>query len=197
MDEIALVKFENKVAAAFESRRIRGPIHLVGGNETQLIKLFNTFIPRDAWVISTWRSHYHALLHGVPEVRVMNEILSGRSMQLHFPEHRFLSSAIMGGGLSIACGIASGIDPTKSWVWCFVGDMAASSGAFFEAVNYATGHDLPISFVVEDNGLSTNTPTYEAWGLAADQWWKKQSKVHHYNYRRTQPHCGSGVYVAF
>lgn len=193
MDAIELVAFENRVAAAFEAKKIRAPIHLVGGNEVPLMEIFNLFIPRTAWVISTWRSHYHALLHGVPEKRIMDEILAGRSMMLHFPEYRFLTSAIMGGGLSIACGIAAAL-PSAQHVFCFVGDMAASSGAFYEAVQYADGHNLPLTFVVEDNGLSTNTPTDKAWGFIEPI---NSSRVHRYSYVRTQPHCGSGTYVAF
>lgn len=189
MDAAGLIAFENRVAAAFETRKIRGPIHLVGGNEEQLIEIFKD-IKRTDWVLSTWRSHYHALLHGAPEQRVMNEILAGRSMQLHFPEHRFLTSAIMGGILPIACGLAA----AGETVWCFVGDMAANSGSFFEAMQYVEGHRLNVKFVVEDNGLSTNSPTQGVWGCA-HKW--TSTTVHTYAYARTRPHCGSGKYVAF
>lgn len=186
MDAASLIAFENKVAAAFEVRKIRGPIHLAGGNEEQLIEIFKGIKPTD-WVLSTWRSHYHALLHGVPPERVMAEILAGKSMMLHFPEHRFLTSAIMGGILPIACGLAA----AGERVWCFIGDMAARSGAFHEASRYAEGHDLPVTFVVENNGLSTNTPTEETWGKEA------RLKTKWYCYERTTEHCGTGTYVAF
>lgn len=186
MDAVSLIEFENKIAAAFESRRIRAPIHLAGGNEEQLIEIFKD-IKRTDWVLSTWRSHYHALLHGVPPFMVMNEIIAGRSMALHFPEYRFLTSAIMGGILPIACGLAA----AGERVWCFIGDMAGFSGAFHEAQQYAEGHNLPVTFVVEDNGLSTNTPTGETWGR------EKYSKTKWYCYERTTAHCGTGTYVAF
>lgn len=188
MDAVSLIEFENKIAAAFESRRIRAPIHLAGGNEEQLIEIFKD-IKRTDWVLSTWRSHYHALLHGVPPFMVMNEIIAGRSMALHFPEYRFLTSAIMGGILPIACGLAA----AGERVWCFAGDMAASGGAFHEARQYAIGNDLPVKFVIEDNGLSTNTPTQRAWGTFPSS----PPKTITYAYERTQPHCGTGAYVAF
>lgn len=189
MEAARLIAFENKVAAAFESRKIRAPVHLVGGNETQLIDIFKEIKRRD-WVLSTWRSHYHALLHGVPAPRVMAEILAGRSMSLHFPEYRFMSSAIMGGMLPIACGIAAGLTNGEH-VWCFVGDMAATTGIYHEAWQYAGGHKLPVTFVVEDNGLSTNTPTEETWGTAL------VDKEIYYKYERTHHHCGTGTYVSF
>lgn len=182
-----LITFERDVARAFEAKRIPGPIHLSGGNEVELIEIFAE-IGRDEWVFSTWRSHYHALLHGVPPARVMADILAGRSMLLHYPEHHFFSSAIVGGILPIACGVAAGGYRT----WCFVGDMTASLGAFHDAERYAMGHLLPITFVVEDNGLSTNTPTAETWGL---KW--GLPKTRRYDYTRTWPHTGSGVYVPF
>src|SRR5258708_524938 len=134
-----LIAFENRVAAAFEARKIRGPIHLAGGNEDQLIEIFKR-VKRTDWVLSTWRSHYHALLHGVPEKLVMDQILAGHSMQLHFPAHRFMTSAIVSGMLPIACGLAA----AGQRVWCFVGDMAASGGAFFRADPSPPGPDLPL-----------------------------------------------------
>jgi TPP-dependent pyruvate/acetoin dehydrogenase alpha subunit len=179
--------FEREVADAFEAGKIRAPIHLSGGNEDQLIEIFRE-IKREDWVFSTWRNHYHALLHGVPRELVMSEIMAGRSMMLHFPEYRFFTSAIVGGILPIACGVAA----AGGKVWCFVGDMTASIGAFWDAWQYATGHDLPIRFVVEDNGLSTNTPTAEVWG---EPW--TEEKIRRYTYKRTYPHVGSGKYVAF
>jgi pyruvate dehydrogenase E1 component alpha subunit len=185
--------FEREVADAFETGRIRGPIHLSDGNELQLIEIFKE-IPRTAFVFSTWRSHYHALLHGVPRDRLMADILAGKSMQLHYREPLFFSSAIVGGILPIACGAAY----AGAEVWCFVGDMTASLGVFQDAVKYARGHELPIRFVVEDNGLSTNTPTQETWWGPGVATTNKKSIVARYTYHRGRyPHVGSGKYVAF
>mgnify|MGYP001579724088 FL=1 len=180
MTAAELIAFEREVADRFERGEIHAPIHLSGGNEAQLIEIFKD-VPREAWVLSTWRSHYHALLHGVPPEKVMAEIMAGRSMNLNFPEHRFLTSAIVGGILPIACGLAY----AGEQVWCFVGDMTASIGAYWDALKLAHG----VNFVVEDNGLSTNTPTKECWHFLA--------KECRYQYKRTFPHVGSGVYVAF
>ena len=113
-------------------------------------------------------------------------------MQLHFPAYRFFTSAIVGGILPIACGVAA----AGARVWCFVGDMTASIGAFADAHKYACLNGLPITFVIEDNHLSTNTYTNDAWGgFSTDQ--RPISKTRHYFYQRTYPHVGSGKYVAF
>ena len=181
-----LIAFEREVAERFERGEIRAPVHLSGGNEEQLIAIFKD-VRREDWVFSTWRSHYHALLHGVPPEKVMAQIMAGRSMNLNFPEHRFLTSAIVGGILPIACGVAY----AGERVWCFVGDMTASIGAFQDADLFSRGHSYPVHFVIEDNGLSTNTPTHFAWGSPR---WVEHPR---YRYKRTFPHVGSGVFVPF
>jgi TPP-dependent pyruvate/acetoin dehydrogenase alpha subunit len=183
-----LIAFEEDIAAEFEAGNIHAPIHLSGGNEQQLIDIFRSIEPQD-WVLSTWRSHYHALLKGIPAAEVKRQIMVGRSMFISSPKHKFLSSAIMGGMLPIACGLAF----QGERVWCFVGDMCASIGAFLDAVKFAAGYGMAIRFVVEDNGLSTNTPTKKAWhgGTYTDY------LVTEYHYERTKPHTGVGRYVQF
>jgi len=189
-----LIAFEEDIAKCFERGEIHGPVHLSGGNEEQLIEIFKD-IKRTDWVFSTWRSHYHALLHGVPPAKLKAHILTGPSMNVNFPEHRFLTSAIVGGISSIACGVAAGLKGTSDRVWCFVGDMAACTGSYCEAYEYAEGHNLPIEFVIEDNGCSTNTPTQEAWGLEQEPF--TPPKVLRYAYERTHPHCGIGKWITF
>ena len=173
-----LIAFEADIAREFDAGRIHAPVHLSGGNEQQLIDIFREVKPTD-WVCSTWRSHYHALLKGIPPAEVKRQIMAGRSMFISSPEHHFISSAIMGGMLPIACGLAY----AGERVWCFVGDMCASIGAFHDASCFAVGHYLNMRFVIEDNGLSTNTPTKEVWGKGS--YWRM---VGHYEYARTYPH---------
>lgn len=179
MNVAELIAFEDEVAARFDAGEIHGPVHLCSpGQAEPLIEIFHE-VKRTDYVLSTWRGHWHALLHGVPREKVMAEILAGRSMMLHFPEFRFMSSAIMGGMLPIACGLADGGER----VWCFVGDMCASTGAFKDARQYASGHDLDVNFVIEDNDLSTNTPTRRAWGPKPLDY-----PATRYEYKRTTNH---------
>ncbi|HJX13225.1 MAG TPA: thiamine pyrophosphate-dependent enzyme [Dehalococcoidales bacterium] len=177
----------------FLNKEIRAPIHLSRGNEDALLKIFEQVSPED-WVFSTHRSHYHALLHGLSPDWVREEILQGRSMHIFNRERRFFSSAIVAGCLPIAVGVALGIKckGEKNHVWVFIGDMAAETGAFHECTRYAAGHSLPITFVVEDNGLSTNTPTQEVWGED-----KGRAHVIRYQYVRQFPHVGCDQWVTF
>lgn len=188
MTSADLIAFEREVAERFERGEIRGPVHLSGGNEEQLIRIFKE-VPRDAWIFSAWRNHYHALLHGIPRDKVMAQIVAGRSMNLSFPEHRFFTSAIVGGILPIAVGVAAAM---KRPVWCFVGDMTAMTGAFHEATLYARRQSLQITFVIEDNAMSTNSPTQDCWGNG-----KTPLKQRYYSYERTTEHVGTGKFVQF
>ena len=189
-----LVNFELKIKKIYESGKIKAPIHLSGGNETQLIKIFKKIKIND-WVISNWRSHYHALLHGIPEKKIFNEILKGKSMSLNFQEHRFIASSIVGGGIPIGLGIALAIKmkKQKNKVYIFVGDMTFETGVFYECYKYAKNFNLPIKFIVEDNGLSTNTPTKKTWKIIS----KKPKDIIYYKYKRKLPHHGTGSWVLF
>ncbi len=184
-----LIAFVSEVEEHFAKGKINAPVHFPGGNEQQLIDVFKD-VPQDAWVFCGWRSIYHALLHGVPKELVMRSVLAGQSISLNFPNYRFFSSAIVGGILPIACGVAS----RGHKVYCFIGDMTATLGIFFEAQQYAKGHDLPITFVIEDNGVATNTPTYHTWG---DIYQMSRTCIMRYHYDRVYPHVGLEEKVVF
>jgi TPP-dependent pyruvate/acetoin dehydrogenase alpha subunit len=126
----------------------------------------------------------------------MAAILAGRSITLCWPEHRFVTSAIVGGILPIAAGIALGEKRAGAGrhVHCFVGDMTALGGAYHEVQRYARGHQLPLSLVVEDNGKSVGTPTLEAWGVDEPGRWPY---VERHMYDNPWPHAGAGQWVKF
>lgn len=184
MTAAELIAFEDEVAARFDAGEIHGPVHLNSpGQAAPLIEIFNG-IQRTDYVLSTWRGHWHALLHGVPRERVMAEILAGRSMMLHFPEHRFMSSAIVGGMLPIACGLAAGGER----VWCFAGDMCSMTGGFRDSWQYAMHYQLQATFVIEDNGLSTNSPTLKTWNCDELITPYDTFNLRYYKYERTVNH---------
>ena len=193
-DKAGLKQFERKMADHWESGRVRGPIHLSGGNEDELIEIFK-YIKKTDWVFSTWRSHYHALLKGVPSEWVEQEILDGRSITLVNKDEKFYASAIVGAIIPIAVGVAMANkrEGNNETVWCFVGDMAFETGGFMENYKYSKNFNLPIKFVVEDNGVSTNTPTVETWKVKSEV----PSDVIWYDYKKEWPHYGTGKWVIF
>jgi pyruvate dehydrogenase E1 component alpha subunit len=195
--ESTLISFERRVAAAFNDAKIRAPIHLHGGNEAELINIFAD-IDKNDWVFSSWRSHYHCLLKGVDENVLFNDICNGKSITLLYPEHKIYTSAIVGGIVPIALGAAKAIQLNGSTdhVYLFIGEMTSETGAASEAHRYAVNFDLPITFIIEDNGKSVCTDTSEAWGSSKLSLVGKP-KVVHYTYELPWPHAGAGIRVQF
>jgi pyruvate dehydrogenase E1 component alpha subunit len=190
-----LINFEDDIISHWENGEIRGPIHLSNGNEKQLIKIFSKVGIED-WVFSTWRSHYHALLHGMEPSVLKQKILDGKSITIVDKDSKFYASAIVTGTLPIALGVAKALklqnSPNK--VWVFLGDMAFESGIFYEVHKYARNYDLPLYFVVEDNGVSTNTPTLDTWNGKQRE---IPEDVIYYKYESKYPHYGTGKWVVF
>ena len=191
-----LIDFELDIKKIYEAGKIRAPIHLSGNNEEQLLKIFKK-INKNDWVFSTWRNHYHALLKGIPKDWLKKEIIAGRSMGINNIKYKFYSSAIVGGIIPIALGVAKSIKlknkKSTSNVWVFIGDMTFETGMFHECYKYAKNHKLPLKFVVEDNGLSTNTPTNKVWVKKS----KMPKGVIYYKYKRKFPHHGTGGWILF
>jgi len=189
-----LISFEERIVKHWEAGKIRGPIHLSNGNEEPLIEIFKRVSTKD-WVFSTWRSHYHWLLKGISSDYAEELILQGKSITLCNIDEKFYSSAIVGGTLSIALGVAISIKEKRSdeKVFVFIGDMSFESGIFYEVHKYARNFNLPIVFVVEDNGVSTYTPTEATWNTKREI----PEDVIHYTYKSKYPHYGSGKWVAF
>ena len=187
-----LIAFTDSMAAEFNAAKIPHPVHLSDGNEEALIEVFKDIRPYD-WICGTWRMHYQCLLKGVPQEELKAAIRRGESIALCFPAYRIVSSAIVGGILPIACGIAMGIKCRggSERVHCFLGDMAAESGAFHESSKLAANFDLPVRWIIEDNGHSVCTPTAEVWGRPGE------ARIVRYQYRSRYPHAGAGTRVQF
>ena len=194
-----LIKFENDIATAFNSGRISAPVHLYSGNEEVLIKFFKK-IKKNDWVFCSWRSHYQCLLKGVPPKILKKEILEGKSISLCFPEYKIYSSAIVGGVLPIAVGMALSLKRKKSRnkVYCFMGEMTSETGIAHETIKYSRNKKLPIHFIVEDNRKSVCTDTRKTWSQRKLTYDKSSDKyVTYYKYNLKYPHAGAGKRVQF
>lgn len=194
-----LIAFEEDIAQCFNEKQIRAPVHLYSGNEEEMIKVFAT-IKEDDWVFCSWRSHYQCLLKGVPPDELKKAILDGKSISLCFPKYRIFSSAIVTGQLPIAVGTALAIKRSggKNKVHCFMGDMTAETGMAWECFKYSLQHELPIRFIVEDNGKSVCTDTRKVWNvpdLTFDG--ANSDAVYYYKYESKWPHAGAGARIQF
>lgn len=75
----------------------------------------------------------------------------------------FHASAIVGGLVGVAAGAAYAIkaDGSKAIAVCCVGDGGTEAGVFWEAANWSALHRLPLAFVIENNGMSVDSPITE------------------------------------
>lgn len=185
-----LVSFELSIADLFERGELPYLTHLCGGNEDQLIEIFKRISEGD-YILSTHRTHYHYLLAGGSKERLKELIKSGNSMFVFDKSINFLCSSILAGNTGIAAGIALALKRQKSkkHVWCFVGDGAEEEGHFYEAVRFVDGHNLPCTFIIEDNSFSVDTHKNIRRGKSIIQW---PSCVETYEYERIFPHASTG-----
>lgn len=200
----SLKTFEAKIVAHFAAGALPCLIHLSGGNETQLLDIFSRIRPQD-WVFSTHRNHYHALLKGIPADHLESEILAGRSMFIYSRDHNFLTSSILAGTCCIAAGVAWEIAASTianaacPHVYCFLGDGAEEEGHYYEAALFAEAHNLPLTFIIEDNARQVDTPKTARRGLGFADYLPAHEPLDHFNcveryhYHPTFPHGGAGL----
>lgn len=90
----------------------------------------------------------------------------GRDRSFHFgtQEYKIIGMiSHLGAMLGVADGIslASNLDQKEHISLVFSGDGGASEGDFHEAINTAAVWDLPVIFVIENNGYGLSTPSSE------------------------------------
>ena len=90
----------------------------------------------------------------------------GRERSFHFgaPEFRVIGMiSHLGAMLGVADGLAlnSNLDRKEEIALAFSGEGGTSEGDFHEAVNIAAVWDLPVLFLIENNGYGLSTPTNE------------------------------------
>lgn len=146
--------------------QLRCAVHLCLGQEGVPEVLHGRLRPQD-WLFSTHRSHGHYLAKGGSEQKLLDEILGlpsgingGYSGSQSFcdPDLRFHSTAVVGGLIAAAAGAALALKlrGEDAISVCCMGDAAAEQGVFWEALNFAALHRLPVLYVCENNGLSVH-----------------------------------------
>lgn len=152
--------FEEKVSELKMSGRIKGPVHTCIGQEAVSVGVCSA-LDRNDYVIGNHRSHGHIIARGIDLKRLVHQIFhDAGSMHVYDPSIGFiLSTAIVGSGLSLACGMAfaSKFKKEKRIVCVFFGDGAVSEGTFHECMNIASAWKLPVLFVLENNHVAVTT----------------------------------------
>jgi acetoin:2,6-dichlorophenolindophenol oxidoreductase subunit alpha len=160
--------FEDACAEGIATGELRGELHLATGQEGIAAGLVGTLRAQDR-VVSTHRSHLHAIAAGVPLEPLLAEIYErapglcgGKGGHLHLfdPEHGFSNTGIVGSALSVALGhaYANRLSGDDRIAVAIVGDGAVNTGQFHETLNMAAIWSLPLVVVVENNHYAISVP---------------------------------------
>lgn len=159
-------QFEERLLS--EMRNIFVPVHLCLGQEWVSAEIYESIRPDD-WLFSNHRGHGHFLAKGGDEQKLWDEILGlpsglnggfAGSQGISDPSINFHASAIVGGLVGVCAGTAYALkqDNRGAVAVCCVGDGGTEAGVFWEAANWAALNALPIAFIVENNGMSVDSP---------------------------------------
>jgi len=168
-------RFEERAGEMYARAKIGGFLHLSIGEEATIVGAARALRDSD-YLISTYRSHGHALARGTPPEAVMAELFGrvdgccrgrGGSMHMFDAARRFMGGyGIVGGNLPIAAGIALASDHRglDEVTLCTFGDGASNQGTFGETLNLAALWRLPVVFVVTNNqfGMGTSLSRHSA-----------------------------------
>src|SRR5690242_15954008 len=168
-------RFEERAQEMYAKNKVGGFLHLAIGEEATIVGAVRA-MRDDDYLISTYRSHGHALARGADPDHVMAELFGretgvskgrGGSMHMFDVQRRFMGGyGIVGGNLPLAAGIALSSDyrGTDEVTVCVFGDGAANQGTFGETLNLAALWKLPVVFMVTNNqfGMGTSLERHTA-----------------------------------
>jgi pyruvate dehydrogenase E1 component alpha subunit len=161
-------RFEERSLRAYQSKKIGGFLHLYIGQEAVAVGCCS-LMGKDDHVITAYRDHGHAIAVGMEMNPLMAELYGkatgcskGKGGSMHFfdPSRNYWGGhGVVGGQVPIGAGLAYGIKykGLKGACMTFMGDGAVNQGAVHEAYNLAALWDLPVVFVIENNGYSMGT----------------------------------------
>ncbi|MBV8520765.1 MAG: thiamine pyrophosphate-dependent dehydrogenase E1 component subunit alpha [Acetobacteraceae bacterium] len=171
-------EFEERVHEEFAAGNIPGFVHLYGGEEASAVGFCMHLGKRD-YIASTHRGHGHCIAKGCDTRGMMFEIFGkkeglcgGKGGSMHIADldtGMMGANGIVGGGPPLICGAGLMAKTLKTGgvAIAFVGDGASNQGTTLESYNLAKVWDLPVIFVVEDNGYGEATAS--SWAVAGTQ----------------------------
>jgi len=172
-------EFEERVHVEFSRGDIPGFVHLYAGEEASAAGIM-THLRQHDHIASTHRGHGHCIAKGVDVKGMMAEIFGkksgvcgGKGGSMHIADldkGMMGANGILGAGAPLACGaaLAAKFRDNGDIAISFVGDGASNQGTFLESLNLASIWNLPVVFVVENNGYAESTSV--DWAVACDSY---------------------------
>jgi pyruvate dehydrogenase E1 component alpha subunit len=173
-------RFEERCMQSYQQAKIGGFCHIYIGQEATAVGSIAA-TKNDDPIVTAYRDHGHALARGMDPNACMAEMYGkitgcakGKGGSMHMfdkPNHMFGGHAIVGGQNPLGCGLGWGIQYTgkDNVALCYMGDGALNQGATHEAMNLASVYNLPLIFVLENNGYSMGTDIARGTAMAHDQ----------------------------
>jgi TPP-dependent pyruvate/acetoin dehydrogenase alpha subunit len=160
---------EEVLAEVYKQQEMRTPTHFGIGQEAVAVGVCEALREGDL-IYSHHRCHTHYLAKGGSLVGLAAELYGrvngcsrgrGGSVHLNDPGAGVVATAaILGGTVAAAVGsaLAFAMDGVPRVAVCFFGDAAMEEGTIYECLNFAAIRKLPVLFVCENNGYSTESP---------------------------------------
>lgn len=171
---VRIRRFEERSLRSYQAKNsqggsnIGGFLHLYIGQEAVAVGCCS-LMGKDDHVITAYRDHGHAIAVGMDTKPLMAELYGkvtgcskgkGGSMHYFDPSRNFWGGhGIVGGQIPLGTGLAYALKykGVKGAAMAFMGDGAVNQGAVHEAYNLAALWQLPVIFVIENNGYSMGT----------------------------------------
>lgn len=162
-------RFEEKAGQLYGLGLIGGFCHLYIGQEAVAVGLQSALEAGKDSVITGYRDHGHMLAYGIDPKLIMAELTGraagisrgkGGSMHMFSTDHKFYGGhGIVGAQVPLGAGLAFGHKYRDDGGVCmaYFGDGASNQGQVYEAFNMAALWNLPVIFVVENNGYAMGT----------------------------------------
>jgi TPP-dependent pyruvate/acetoin dehydrogenase alpha subunit len=161
-------EFEERLHIDFGRGDIPGFVHLYAGEEATATGIMFHLGDGDR-IASTHRGHGHCIAKGVDVIGMMKEIYgkkggscNGKGGSMHIADlskGMMGANGILGAGAPLICGaaLAAKFRGKGEVGITFTGDGACNQGTFLESMNLAAVWNLPVIFVVENNGYAEAT----------------------------------------
>lgn len=173
-------KTEEEIKRLYPNDEMKTPMHMSMGEESLVAGVVHALDPVDQ-VLGTYRSHALYLAKTMETDRFFAEMFGkstgcahGKAGSMHLSaiqEGLLCCSAIVGSSIPVAMGaaFANKYKNNGKRVAVFFGDGAMDEGVFWETINFAGLHQLPILFICEDNGYAVHAPRHKRQGYRSDE----------------------------
>jgi pyruvate dehydrogenase E1 component alpha subunit len=167
-DMCRIRRFEQIALKHYNGGKMGGFLHLYIGQESVAVGCVSLMQENDH-IITAYRDHGHALAVGMGMNECMAELFGkktgcskgkGGSMHYFAPSKRYWGGhGIVGGQIPLGTGLAFGVKykGQKGCALAFMGDGAVNQGSVHESMNLAALFDLPVVYIIENNGYSMGT----------------------------------------